>query len=136
MSNLQSWTDHFNLSTIVTASVRFRSPSSIITDHVDCGLKLFVPRGFFFVFENNVAHRKVDSYFSCKVARLAERREAEQNSDGDDDGVNNRTSKQQAVASLKKDRILQNAWLSKQKPKDFFPSQSRITINFDPLKFL
>ena len=118
----------------LAASVRFWSPSWIITDHVDCGLKLFVPRGFFFVFENNMAHRKVDSYFSCKVIvpRLVERREAEQNSDGGDNGVNNGTSKNQVVVSVKKDHVFQNAWLSKQKPKDFFPSQSRSAINFDP----
>ena len=109
-----------------------------MTDHVDCGLKLFVPRSFFFTFEYNMAHRKVDTYFSCKVLvpRLKERREAEQNSDGGDDTVNNRTSKDQAVVSLKKDRVFQNAWLSKQKPKNFFPSQSQIVNNFDPLKFL
>ena len=104
----------------LAASVQFWSPSRIISDHLDCGLKLFVPHGFYFVFENNMAHQKVDSYFSCKVPRLKERRVAEQNSDG----VNNGTSKDQAVVSLKKDHVFQNVWLSKQKPKDFFPSQS------------
>ena len=38
----------------------------------------------------------VDSDFSCKVPRLKERREAEQNSDGDDDGVNNGWNKQRS----------------------------------------
>ena len=50
--------------------------------------------------------------------------------------MNNGASKDQAVDSLKKNRVFQNGSLSKQKPKDFFPSQSQITINFDPLKFL
>ena len=53
----------------------------------------------------NMAYCKVESYFSRKVPRLEERREAEQNSDGDDDEVNNGTRKDQAVISLKKDRI-------------------------------
>ena len=93
----------------LAASVRFRSPSWIITDHVDCGFKLFIPSCFFFVSENNMAHRKVDSYFSPKVPRLEETRMAEQTFDGDDDGMNNGTSKDQAVVALKKDRIFQNA---------------------------
>ena len=73
-----------------------------------------------------MAHQKVDSYLSCQVLvpGLEEKREAKQNSVGDDDGVNNGTSKDQAVFSLKKDCVFQNAWLSKQKPKGFFPSQS------------
>ena len=33
------------------ASVRFWLPSWIITDHVDCGLKLFVPHVFFLCFQ-------------------------------------------------------------------------------------
>ena len=73
-------------------------------DHVDFGLKLFIPHGFFFVFENNMAQRKVYSYCSSKVhvPRLEEGREAEQNSDEDD--------------NEKKDCIFQNTWLSKQMP--------------------
>ena len=70
--------------------------------------------------ENNLAQRKVDSCFSCKVPRLKERREAERNSDGDDNELNNGTTKDQAAVSQKKDHIFQNAWLSKQKSKDFF----------------
>ena len=66
-----------------------------------------------------MVHRKVDSYFSCKVPRLEERIEAEENSDGDDDGVNNRTSKGQAVVSLKKDHVFRNVWLSNKSQRTF-----------------
>ena len=52
-----------------------------------------------------MVQQKVDFSLSCKVPRLKDRREAEQNSDRDDDEVDNGKSEDEAAVSVKKDCI-------------------------------